>query len=165
MITGIREEEIEQVVGIFAQYPHHFNSMGLTELRRELEEFVAEPQSAEKKGFFVEREGPQVIGMVGYRMKPPMEYEITWLAVRKDWQRRGVGRRLLEYLERHLKNFRCEWMVVEVPNDPDSMNFYSAMGFSESDELSSDGKLIYKKSLLSLKPTFKAGVLGDGLWR
>lgn len=163
MICELSPEDIEQAVGIFAQYPKDFNSLGIKKLREELEEYVEEPKSLEVKGFFVEKEGPQVIGLIGYVMRPSNEYEITWLAVRKDWQRRGIGRKLVKYVEEKLKNFRSEWLKVEVPNDPAAMNFYSAMGFSEEvGELSGRNRVIYRKKLLAFKPTFKAR---DGLWR
>lgn len=166
MICKLSQEDIEQAVGIFAQYPKDFNPLGIKKLREELEEYVEESLSLETKGFFVEKEGTQVIGLIGYVMRPSSEYEITWLAVRPDWQRRGIGKGLLEYVEHQLKNFRSEWLMLEVPNDPATMNFYSAMGFSEEpSEFSSKNKVIYKKKLLAFKPTFKAGIREDGLWR
>ncbi|MEK9150092.1 MAG: GNAT family N-acetyltransferase [Candidatus Desantisbacteria bacterium] len=166
MICKLSEEDIEQAVGIFAQYPKDFNSLGIKKLKEELEEYAGESVSLETKGFFVEKEASQVIGLIGYVMRPSNEYEITWLAVRPDWQRRGIGKGLLEYVEQALKNFRSEWLKLEVPNDPATMNFYSAMGFSEElSEFSERNKVIYKKKLLAFKPTFKAGISGDGLWR
>ncbi|MBU2461561.1 GNAT family N-acetyltransferase [bacterium] len=167
MICKLSQEDIEQVVGIFAQHPKDFNPLGIKKLKEELEEYAEESQSLEIKGFFVEKELSQVIGLIGYVMRPSNEYEITWLAVRKDWQRRGIGRKLLEYVEQSLKSFRSEWLWLEVPNDPATMNFYSAMGFSEETplELSGRNKVIYRKKILAFKPTFKAGISRDGLWR
>ncbi len=165
MIQRFSEEDIEQVRSIFAAYPKDFNPIGIKKLKEELEEYAEESLSLETKGFFVEKEGSQVVGLIGYVMRPNNEYEITWLAIRKDWQRRGIGKKLLEYVEHQLKSFRSEWLKLEVPNDPATMNFYSAMGFSESPELSGKNKIIYRKKLLAFKPTFKAGISGDGLWR
>lgn len=165
MICKLEEEDIEQAVGIFAEYPKDFNPLGVKKLKEELEEYAGESLSLEVKGFFAEKELSQVIGLIGYVMRPSNEYEITWLAVRPDWQRRGIGKKLVEYVEQTLKSFRSEWLKLEVPNDPATMNFYSAMGFSESPELSGKNKIIYRKKLLAFKSTFKSGIGRDGLWR
>jgi|GEM_PF-6177181 len=156
MITELTGDDISQVKDIFYSYPHHFNKLGLIKLEDDLIEHIKNPDFS-KRCFFVEKEMHQVLGAIGYSrsLKNPYEFEVTWLAVRRDFKRKGVGKRLLLHLEERVKALSGEVLIVYVPDDISSISFYEAMGFKESGELSSDNKIGYKKIIKTQKPTFR----------
>ncbi|HAW49805.1 TPA: hypothetical protein DCX16_02495 [bacterium] len=155
MIAELEKEDIDQVKAIFTSFPHHFNKLGLIQLDEDLVNYI-ELNNYSKICFFVEKETNQVLGVIGYKRRiNPYEFEITWLAVRRDVQKKGIGKKLFLHLEERVKSIGCETLIVNVPDDIASISFYEKMGFIESGELSSDNKLVYKKITKTWRPTFK----------
>ncbi|MEW6102272.1 MAG: GNAT family N-acetyltransferase [bacterium] len=157
MITEMTIDDISQVKAIFYSYPHHFNKLGLIKLEEEISEHINNPDFS-KRCFFVEKEMHQVLGVIGYvkSLKNPYEFEVTWLAVRTDFKRKGIGERLIKHLEERVRGLSAETLVVYTPDDIGSISFYEKMGFTQSGELSSDNKIGYKKTIKIHRPTFKS---------
>ncbi len=57
-------------------------------------------------------------------------YELKNIAVAPEFQRKGFGKRLIEFLFSHYHD--CNIMLVGTGDVPSSLNFYSKCGFAES---------------------------------
>jgi ribosomal protein S18 acetylase RimI-like enzyme len=57
-------------------------------------------------------------------------YELKNIAVRPDCQRKGYGKRLIDFLFSHYTD--CNLMLVGTGDVPSSLNFYKRCGFVES---------------------------------
>ena len=57
-------------------------------------------------------------------------YELKNIAVMPDCQRKGYGKRLIEFLFSYYTN--CKTMFVGTGDSPDILNFYGSCGFAES---------------------------------
>jgi ribosomal protein S18 acetylase RimI-like enzyme len=57
-------------------------------------------------------------------------YELKNIAVRPDCQRKGYGKRLIDFLFSHYTD--CNLMLVGTGDVPSSLNFYKKCGFTES---------------------------------
>lgn len=157
MIREITKDDIWQIKAIFSSYPHHFNKLGLIKLEDDMLECINNPDFS-KRCFFVESESNQVLGAISYSrsLKNPYEFEITWLAVRGDLRRKGIGKRLILHLEEKVRAIGGEILIAYVPDDIGSISFYEKQGFRESGEISSDNKIGYKKVIKKApRPTFK----------
>ncbi|MBI4467070.1 MAG: ribosomal protein S18-alanine N-acetyltransferase [Acidobacteria bacterium] len=79
-----------------------------------------------------DRVGERVVGFLVGRTVPG-EFEILNLAVKNEYRRQGIGRRLLgEALARaHGQGARRCWLEVRASNQP-ARDFYRALGFAES---------------------------------
>lgn len=157
MIKEMTKDDFWEVKTIFSSYPHHFNKLGLIKLEEDMLEHINNPDFS-KRCFFVEKETNQVLGAISYErsLKNPYEFEITWLAVREDFKRKGVGKRLILHLEEKVKTMGGEILIAYVPDDIGSISFYEKQGFRGSGEISSDNKIGYKKIIKKTpKPTFR----------
>jgi GNAT superfamily N-acetyltransferase len=86
-------------------------------------------------GLVAELDG-EVVGFVTWRQATPVAIEITWLAVRRDLHRRGVGRSLVEALvaraPAHGARVLTAWTVSDADPDPGyarTRQAYAAFGF------------------------------------
>ena len=88
---------------------------------------------------FVAMQNEKQIGFVMYRLNDDNETaDLTWMGVRPDFQRKGVGRRLVEAVEQALGKkgiHRIEVFTVAATVDYEpyalTRRFYHAMGFSD----------------------------------
>ena len=65
-----------------------------------------------------------------HRTQP--QCRITGLVVRADRRREGIGRRLIEAIERMAHELGCFRLELTTrPERPDALPFYAALGFSE----------------------------------
>lgn len=105
-----------------------------------LSEFYSEEsllRSLQRSGavFFVAVEGERVVGFAQVLPRPRMvaDYELTRIYVLPDWQRKGVGSKLLEAVEAALPDQRL-WVIVERDNKG-AVEFYEAKGFTRQRDL------------------------------
>ncbi|MEW6679771.1 MAG: GNAT family N-acetyltransferase [bacterium] len=148
MIVRFKEDMVSEAIKIFEGLPHYFNPLGIQRLKDDIKEYFAKPPSPELAGFFVYVKDDEIFGMIGYkRQLYHREYEITWFAVRKDCQRRGIGRGLVSYLSNFLSQYQLELLTANIPDDPVSREFYYKMGFRSINRfLNHEGeKLVYQK--------------------
>ncbi|GAA0717516.1 ribosomal protein S18-alanine N-acetyltransferase [Dactylosporangium roseum] len=80
--------------------------------------------------YLVALDGDRVLGYAGLAFTPPDEAWIQNIGVRKDAQRRGIGRRLLEALlaEAEARGARQVLLEVAVDNAP-AQKLYAGYGF------------------------------------
>lgn len=113
--------------------PYHF---GLEEGRTACARAVREQQG------LVATEGDEVVGFLTWEPRFEEAAELTWMAIRHDRRRRGVGRALLDRLAEDLARAGRRTLAVLTvsPNDPDptpepadgyqsTRAFYRANGF------------------------------------
>ena len=80
--------------------------------------------------FVVMEEGtPEVLGYGGYWKAGP-EAQITNLVVRKEFRRRGIGKRLLEFLIDCARGEMCTTCTLELrQSNEHARSLYKSMGF------------------------------------
>lgn len=72
--------------------------------------------------------------LVGYAvlMLGAGEAQVLNIAIAKDWQRQGLGRRLLQHLIKVAREYRAETMLLEVrPSNWGARHLYEEIGFNE----------------------------------
>jgi ribosomal protein S18 acetylase RimI-like enzyme len=148
MIQVLEEQMAEDTVEIFSGLSHFFNPIAIEKVKEEIHDFLAKPPDPAVSGWFVYIEDKKPVGAIAYRRcRWQHEYEITWLAVREDHQRRGIGRDLVRFIENHLKRYDLRLITVNIPDDQRSKSFYFQMGFRSVNRFL-DGeseKIVYQK--------------------
>jgi ribosomal protein S18 acetylase RimI-like enzyme len=93
-------------------------------------------RQAERLEGWVARRGGQGIGLLLMKRHGAVGGEIYWLGVDPDYHRAGVGRTLVERVERQLRENGTKFLFVSTlhPDDPyepyqRTRRFYEAMGF------------------------------------
>ena len=77
-----------------------------------------------------EWEDPDILGYAGVLMVPD-EFDITKISVRGDQRRQGIGRALLEELQRRLPAFGVRKIFLEVrKSNTAAVRLYESCGFS-----------------------------------
>jgi GNAT superfamily N-acetyltransferase len=79
----------------------------------------------------------EVVGAITLEQHFPASFEVHFMAVRPEYQRRGIGRALLDRLQTEADARGGRWLHVKTlaPSHPDpfyarTRAFYTAMGFS-----------------------------------
>lgn len=147
-IKEAKRADIPSIIEIFHSLPEDFNPLGISKLVEELENFFSSPTKPLKNYFVYFWEG-EPVGFIGYNRLCPGTVEITWLAVKKEYQRRGIGRSLVKYLEDYVKSTLKDDMLVV--NTIKAGRFYEKCGF----ESTSTDKMSYRKRLIK----------GKSIWR
>ncbi|WP_238007567.1 ribosomal protein S18-alanine N-acetyltransferase [Dactylosporangium sp. AC04546] len=80
--------------------------------------------------YLVALDGDRIVGYAGLALSPPDEAWVQNIGVRKDAQRRGIGRRLLQALlaEARARGARQVLLEVAVDNAP-AQKLYAGYGF------------------------------------
>ena len=86
---------------------------------------------ANRRHYLVALDAEQVVGYAGMATVPPDEAWIQNIAVRRDAQRAGIGRTLLEALLAHARSEGCRRTLLEVAvdNGP-AQRLYDDYGFA-----------------------------------
>jgi ribosomal-protein-alanine N-acetyltransferase len=92
-------------------------------------EYFLELSKKWPEGFLMAKLGEEIVGYaIGEKSKD--SGLIVSVAVKKEWRRRGIGRKLIEKL---LENFKKEGMKIVFlhvrEENRDAINFYQALGF------------------------------------
>lgn len=91
--------------------------------------------------FFVATEDERIIGtvMVGYEGHRGW---INYLGVLPEYQRRGVGKALMDHAEEALQNLSCAKIQLQVrKSNLEIIHFYESIGFSIEDVISMEKRL------------------------
>jgi ribosomal protein S18 acetylase RimI-like enzyme len=100
----------------------------------------------------------EVIGFLCYS-KLDKNMKILWMAVRKDFQRKGIGRKLLNFLFNEAKNLGISCILVETLTDKDDYEPYIAtrdfyykngfkkIGYKPAEKEGWDDQIILEKRL------------------
>lgn len=76
--------------------------------------------------------GGQKAGYFAYDGKAEKDVFISKLYIHKDFRRRGLGRRILDFISKEAKALGCTAMTLSVNKDnSDSIQFYTAYGFQK----------------------------------
>jgi ribosomal-protein-alanine N-acetyltransferase len=79
--------------------------------------------------FFVSKQGNRVVGYAGYWLVSDAA-DIVNLAVHPDFRNMGIGRALLDHLQRKMKNQGVKRAKLEVrASNTAAQNLYAALGF------------------------------------
>ena len=74
--------------------------------------------------------GGQKAGYFAYDGKAEKDVFISKLYIHKDFRRRGLGRRILDFISKEARALGCMAMTLSVNKDnSDSIQFYTAYGF------------------------------------
>ena len=135
MIRPLAPADAEACDAVILTLPYHFgNERGRAECAR----------AVGQEGLVAVDEG-EVVGFLTLERHDPRSAEITWMAVRADRRRHGIGRRLVqravddlsrdgvEFLGPH--SGRVEPEERETDNYADTRAFYRALGFVPLREL------------------------------
>lgn len=79
--------------------------------------------------FVLEQEG-EALGVCVVTREAPGEYELQNIAVAPAWQRKGLGRALVEFVWGHYPELRT--LCLGTGDSPSTMGFYQALGFQET---------------------------------
>jgi len=137
VIRPLSPTDAEACDAIVLTLPYHFgNERGRAECARAVRS---------QKGL-VAVEGGEVVGFLTLERHDPRSAEISWMAVRADRRRRGIGRLLIERAVDDLVGNGVELLSVltlaesepeerETDNYADTQAFYLALGFVPLREL------------------------------
>ena len=99
-------------------------------------------QAAEELPTFVAEDGEALVGFVALKQTSGQAMELHVMAVCREWQGRGVGRRLVEAAAGFARAAGCSLLHVKTrgPSKPDAnyaatRAFYQAVGFIPLEEL------------------------------
>jgi len=109
--------------------------------------------------YFTHSAGSQIIALVGlhhYAWGPDGNVWLAWFAVHPDFQRQGIGSRMLAFIEDQARNRGFRKLFVETYTHPDFDNarrFYQASGFQHAGDIhdylpGGDDRLVYAKTLI-----------------
>lgn len=79
--------------------------------------------------FVLEREG-EPLGVCVATREGPGEYELQNIAIAPAWQRKGLGRALVEFVWGHYPELRT--LRLGTGDSPSTVGFYQALGFQET---------------------------------
>ncbi len=86
-------------------------------------------------GVVAENDTGELVGFLTYRLNKPQVAELTWLGVRSDLRSRGIGSRMLDWLEKTIQQQGLEAIELStVPPDHEDMfvptfMFYKQRGY------------------------------------
>lgn len=132
VIRTVTEDDTEAVVALWQR-------VGLRRPWNDPRKDIARKGSVQPELFLVAVEGSRIVGtvMAGYDGHRGW---VNYLAVDPDWQRRGLGRRLMAEVESGLVSRGCPKINLQVHADNrDALAFYERLGFTR-DEVMTLGK-------------------------
>ncbi len=135
VIRALQPEDAEACDAIIAGLPAWFGH------EQGIRDCAAAVRSHE--GFVATESDGEVTGFITFEPREPRETEITWMAVRADLRRTGIGRELLDGLCARLTGDGVRSLLVKTLSDRDgpdeaydqTRSFYLAMGFERVAEL------------------------------
>jgi ribosomal protein S18 acetylase RimI-like enzyme len=134
-----------------------FKPLELDTLRMVLEDYHAGTAAAGHRAFVWE-EGRQLLGYVYHAPEEMTDrtWYLYWIAVAKDRQGRGLGRQLLEFVERDVRDLDGRLLLVETSSTPHyepTRRFYRKSGYAVVATIpdyyaDGDGMVVFSKRLV-----------------
>ncbi len=84
----------------------------------------------DKRGYLLLEEG-KALGLLRYNLFWDSIPFCTMLLVEQEYQRRGYGRRLMEYWENDMKLQGCKAVLTSTQVDESAQNFYRKLGYKD----------------------------------
>ena len=107
--------------------------------RREIKNRFALVTKHPDQTLWVATVGERVVGLLGFRIRHNLESvsqygEVSIIVVDQDWQRKGIGRLLLDHAEKPSRKNRCVglWLVSGFGREEEAHKFYDRAGFSRT---------------------------------
>lgn len=159
VIRQCQKHELEILIAI-ARSTDYFrcDEIALNLMRENLAEFLE--KNDEEAAVLVYEENKEIIGFISYiKIKSNIgAYWLSWLAIRKDKQGKGIGTALLKELEKILRGYGARILLVDTSGDETwepgirARNFYLKNGFKEAGRIPTyywddDDAIIYYKIL------------------
>lgn len=86
-------------------------------------------RSIERNELLVAVKDNRIIGFVDYHIRRDKQLTLYHIAVNPAWQRQGVGRVLLDTLERLAGGEDCSFILLKCPVDLAANRFYKEQGY------------------------------------
>ncbi len=124
-ITVNKTYDREAILEIAKTLPEYFSEQGLKAMEKDLEQ----------GDLFGVYEGNEMIGFVVYKELSPEAIEMAWLGVKKEYQGRGIGKKLVQESVRQIeKQYKVCQVKTLSETHPDegyakTRNFYKQLGF------------------------------------
>ena len=77
-------------------------------------------------------EANQVIGVARLQFNTTEEAQIRYMAVAKEYERKGIGRQLVTAIETHAINSNCKKIVLDAREG--AVDFYKKLGYQVADK-------------------------------
>ncbi|MEJ5166969.1 MAG: GNAT family N-acetyltransferase [Thermoanaerobaculia bacterium] len=120
------------------------------------EEFLEKGKKSDYN-FFVARNDEKLLGFVCFGPTPLTKhtYDLYWIAVSKEYQRKNLGKLLLEFSEGKIKKEGGKLIIIETSSTSKyakARKFYKKYGFKKITEIKNfyknkDNKIVYVKYL------------------
>lgn len=134
-----------------------FNSEEVVVAEEMMDSYIQQPNQRDYYMVVIENEKKEIVGYMSYGPTPLTKgtYDVYWLAVSPSYQRRGYGKKLIEWLERKVKNEQGRMIIIETSSQPkyeSSRQFYRDIGYEEVARIADfykpgDDRIIYAKRL------------------
>lgn len=158
MIRAVTPADTDAIVDLTAA-TGFFKPIELTALREVLDDFHA-TNHAEGHRAFAWEEGGRILGYV-YHAPTPMtdrSWHLYWIAVDRSRQSKGVGGKLLAFVEQDIREHDGRLLLVETSTTPHyepTRKFYLKYGYTLAAEVpdfyaDGDGMAIFTKRLTPL---------------
>lgn len=119
---ALQERALELALSVFLEFEaSDYFAEGIDEFRKTLRN----PDYIYNLCYYVAIEGNEIIGMLATRNKGS---HIALLFVNSRWHRKGIGRKLIEYVRPH-----SEMNYMTVNSSPYAHDFYNKVGFYDTE--------------------------------
>ncbi len=154
-IRCITAADRDHVLSLLTQ-PAFFRPDELRIAREVLDDSIRETPTGDYQSFVVEDEGA-VVGWICFGPTPctVATYDIYWIAVARNKQRRGIGRAMMEFAEARIRDRGGKKIVIETSGRSDyapTRAFYARVGYQQMALIPDfyapgDDKIIFMKAL------------------
>jgi ribosomal protein S18 acetylase RimI-like enzyme len=153
MIRPIQPEDSEALIALTTA-TGHFKPIELATLREVLNDYHKEDRIAGHRSFLWEEDG-RLVGYVYYAPAPMTDrsWYLYWIAVASDTQGRGYGGRMLEFVERDVRDRGGRMLLVEtslLAHYESTRRFYFKYGYTAVAQIADyyaegDGLIVFAK--------------------